>query len=387
MPPKKAPPPTAAKPKQAGKFRPKRKKKTDSPSPVNSPINVPEEDSTSPQRSSPANLASSTTTSSTSLPPPPTAKHPQPRRAKSTSPKKPQGKGMPRGKVVMGAMTPQEVKESEKKMGLSSSTKPPKAKDHDSDDEIIASITDKPNTTRIIDLQSSDSDSDSSDLDQPSTTPQKRIATKKTAKKKETAVYEFLPSDEEMEEEIVDGMEMAVEPRQLPLSGASRDFDTKSDVDLSASVFLPDSASTDLKNIESSGVYLFKLPTRLPSLKKIEVPQLGEAASDIALLSSGGAIPDANVESEVKEAKKDIPPPSPYNELHTMSGKIGRIDVYDDGTAELILTGENEEEIRMDVDDGIRCGFRQTAVWMDTGKKSYEEVGEVEKCVVVTPQL
>ena len=133
-------------------------------------------------------------------------------------------------------------------------------------------------------------------------------------------------------------------------------------------------------------MFLFKLPTRLPALKKVETVVIGEAASDIMLLSSGAAaLPDAS-ESEAQATKKDDDS-NPYNELSKMSGKIGRIDVYDDGSAELILTGPDGNEIRMDVDDGIKCGFKQTAVWMDTENATYEEVGDVFKSIVVTPQL
>ncbi|GMI10648.1 hypothetical protein TrVE_jg2285 [Triparma verrucosa] len=384
---KSSPPPV--KPKQAGKFRPKRKKKSDSPSPNPSPTpetgnaaSPMEEESTSPARSSPAPMSSSL------LPPPPGTKQPQARRAKGG---KGQSKGMPRGKVVMGAMTAQEVKESEKKMGLSpvkASSKKPAAAAADSDEEIIASIEDKNAAAKKkpIAMLESSSDSDSSSFEESMTPTTKKIATKKVAKKKEPAVYEFVPSDEDSDSEEATGKELAVEPRQLPLSGKALDFDTKLDLDAEASVFQPLTATKAKLKEENDGVFLFKLPTRLPALKKVETVVIGEAASDIALLSSGAAaLPDAS-ESEAQATKKDDDS-NPYNELSKMSGKIGRIDVYDDGSAELILTGPDGNEIRMDVDDGIKCGFKQTAVWMDTENATYEEVGDVFKSIVVTPQL
>ena len=95
----------------------------------------------------------------------------------------------------------------------------------------------------------------------------------------------------------------------------------------------------------------------------------------------------------VKPNGPDAAPPRPderclYDEsLSSMSGELGRIDVYEDGSAELVITGADGGEVRMDVDNGIECGFKQTAVWIDARGGTYREVGDISKSIVVTPQL
>jgi hypothetical protein len=70
-----------------------------------------------------------------------------------------------------------------------------------------------------------------------------------------------------------------------------------------------------------------------------------------------------------------------------MGGRLGRIDVYENGEAELVITGEDGSEIRLDVSTGIKCGFKRTAAIVDVENQKFGELGDISKTIVVTPQI
>lgn len=75
---------------------------------------------------------------------------------------------------------------------------------------------------------------------------------------------------------------------------------------------------------------------------------------------------------------KDIPP-----------GRYGRIVVRKSGRTELIVGGgdTSEPEVRMLVHEGLQCGFRQEAVSIDPDESTFVTLGNVNKSIVVTPDI
>jgi len=310
---------------------------------------------------------------------------------------------MPRGKVVMGAMTAAEVKESERKMGFAEkqlkgrrgAKGSTRYEDDEADEEIIGKIEAAPAAAATAKkgnvFSSDDSSDDSSGLEEEDQKPAtKKVVHRKTPLKKDMT-YEFDP-DDDRDDASVPGEEGTVEvdPIQLPLTGKPTDFDKDSESDEEEPVFLSRATSTDKEmKAEAGRLFLFKLPTRLPSLESqgVETQNLGDAALDIAAIT-GAANPSASSDADADPGRPRPDDRRLFDEsLSKMSGQLGRIDVYEDGSAELVITGADGRETRMDVDHGIECGFKQTAVWIDAGERGYREVGDIDKGIVVTPQL
>ena len=335
---------------------------------------------------------------------------------------------MPRGKVVMGAMTAAEVKESERKMGFAEkqlkgrrgAKGSTRYEDDEADEEIIGKIEAAPAAAAAAKkgnvFSSDDSSDDSSGLEEEDQKPAtKKVVQRKTPLKKDMT-YEFDP-DDDRDDASVPGEEGTVEvdPIQLPLTGKPTDFDKDSESDEEEPVFLSRATSTDKEmKAEAGRLFLFKLPTRLPSLESQGVEtqvrdarsrsertsislstntsppppkNLGDAALDIAAIT-GAANPSASSDADADPGRPKPDDRRLFDEsLSKMTGQLGRIDVYEDGSAELVITGADGRETRMDVDHGIECGFKQTAVWIDAGERGYREVGDIDKGIVVTPQL
>ena len=70
-------------------------------------------------------------------------------------------------------------------------------------------------------------------------------------------------------------------------------------------------------------------------------------------------------------------------------GRLGKLVVYKSGKTVLFLPGPDGSypEIRMNVTEGLTCGFMQQAVVIDPKLGQYVRLGNVHKTAVVTPDL
>ena len=143
---------------------------------------------------------------------------------------------------------------------------------------------------------------------------------------------------------------------------------------------------------------IFQLPTRLPGMR-VQGQGIGQggegvvgADADMNQLFGAGAV-GASGGGEGGEGKKDNEEEESgkngiFDEtMSKMGGRLGRIDIYENGEAELVITGEGGGEIRMDVTQGIQCGFKRTAAIVDLEEKKFTEFGDIDKTVVITPQI
>ena len=75
--------------------------------------------------------------------------------------------------------------------------------------------------------------------------------------------------------------------------------------------------------------------------------------------------------------------------LHAKPGRLGKLIVYKSGKTVLVMQGPpgTSAEIRMNVNEGLTCGFEQQAVVIDPMQGQYVKLGNVHKTVVVTPNL
>ena len=157
------------------------------------------------------------------------------------------------------------------------------------------------------------------------------------------------------------------------------------------------SAANDLKQLELDSWFLMKFPTRLPHLDNSvsggpnanvkdemlegDEPDFVGSSSDMnnnmmSATVSVGAGP--STATGYDDTLKDIPP-----------GRYGRIVVRKSGRTELIVGGGDtgEPEVRMLVHEGLQCGFRQEAVSIDPDESTFVTLGNVNKSIVVTPDI
>jgi hypothetical protein len=148
---------------------------------------------------------------------------------------------------------------------------------------------------------------------------------------------------------------------------------------------------------EKDAWFLVQLPTRLPPLKK------KVSAEGVASSASSGQQPDQvqSIQLESVQSEGEIPvnsisdvvtPPmlgdAFDNQLATAEpGKIGKILVYKSGKTVLVMEGQGGEEIRMEVNEGLTCAFRQEAVFIDAREGGFISLGDVKKSVVVSPDM
>ena len=161
------------------------------------------------------------------------------------------------------------------------------------------------------------------------------------------------------------------------------------------------SASDEMKQLESNSWFLMKFPTRLP-----HVDVTGRSTSS----SSGSKRSSANVKKEMSEGGHDGPDmigsSIDMNDIMLSSsgstargyddtlkdmppGKYGRIIVRKSGKTELVIGGgdSGEPEVRMLIHEGLQCGFRQEAVSIDPDEATFVPLGNIKKSIVVTPDV
>ena len=219
------------------------------------------------------------------------------------------------------------------------------------------------------------------------------------------------------------------EPRQLPLGRSLEDFTlsqgpggggSSSAVSSSASasphIFLSSAASLMERQREENSLLLFKLPTRLPT---VSVPTLDGGAAALSLdaapvfdaLSTDMDVVDAppsvlssSVDGSNLSASSGatafVHQPLFDDSLRrTPAGQYGKLLVYKSGRAVLVVGGGDTglPETRFDVDRGLQCKFKQQAVVInntvadgnagDDKQNDFVEIGDIAQQLVVTPQL
>jgi len=69
-------------------------------------------------------------------------------------------------------------------------------------------------------------------------------------------------------------------------------------------------------------------------------------------------------------------------------GKYGRILVYESGKTIFVVGGEDgSPEVRMNLTEGLQCGFLQQAVVIDPDEGQYIPLGEIKKSLTITPDI
>jgi hypothetical protein len=165
-----------------------------------------------------------------------------------------------------------------------------------------------------------------------------------------------------------------------------------------------------LRQDERDSWFIFQFPTRLPELKSTAVPDA--IPSDVP---SSSLKPDTVQSMPATVATPSTVTSSFDNALSRASpGRLGKIVVYKSGKTELVMGGDNGTpevcgfkfaimccycsscdvrltvspvQIRMNVTEGLPCGFVQQAVAIDTEESTYIPLGNVKKTVVVTPNV
>jgi hypothetical protein len=160
-------------------------------------------------------------------------------------------------------------------------------------------------------------------------------------------------------------------------------------------------ASEELKQLELNSWFLMKFPTRLPHLDISRSGGSKRSAANVKKEMSEGDGPDF-VGSSLNDMNDIIMPatvsvgagPSSatgYDDTlkDIAPGKYGRIVVRKSGRTELIVGGgdSDEPEVRMLIHEGLQCGFRQEAVSIDPDEATFITLGNVNKSIVVTPDI
>ena len=152
--------------------------------------------------------------------------------------------------------------------------------------------------------------------------------------------------------------------------------------------FLHEEAPLEGKVKESNSWMLFKFPTRIPNLK----------SGNLRENKTGVKVEDAEGDSfQLESFSESVDDTKTNNETsssitfddtfkNTRAGKYGKIIMYKSGKTFLVL-GEDENQIKMQISEGIQCGFYQQAVCIDPMEAKYIPLGEVKKSLVVTPNI
>ena len=294
--------------------------------------------------------------------------------------------------------------------------------EHDEDEDVLGSMVadssrtqERSGKSRII-KEEDDSDEDYVDgNDNEDNNKSKKRATKSGkgsgGKKKVATPSEFTYyTDDEEEDGMLasDSDEGASRPRRLLAAKIVKSLDEYDDSSSDEEIippFLPlDAPKSELER-EREGLFFFQFPTRMPGLAKPSSEE-GEKTSDVAtdadmdieLLSgvssdqreaSASAAAAAASDKKIAEGGRDGGEKLPYDnhEFGDVSGRIGTINVYENGEAELVLETEDGEEIKYDVSSGIPYTFRRTVCIINDEKSTFEEVGEIFKDIMITPQV
>lgn len=72
---------------------------------------------------------------------------------------------------------------------------------------------------------------------------------------------------------------------------------------------------------------------------------------------------------------------------NAVPGRLGKLVVYKSGRTVLVLERPDGSVVHMNAHEGLTCGFRQQAVVIDQKKNQYVTMGDVQKTIVMTPDL
>jgi RNA polymerase III RPC4 len=151
-----------------------------------------------------------------------------------------------------------------------------------------------------------------------------------------------------------------------------------------------DTRESDKMALEQDSWFLVQLPTRLPPL------QTTTSFIPSNILSSDNALDDANPNQNAQQSSPfaDVVTPPVTSNTHdnvltgTAPGRIGKLIVYKSGKTVLKMEGPaGTKPIFMQVSEGLSCGFRQEAVVIDQEMAKFVALGNVNKSMVVTPDL
>jgi hypothetical protein len=153
-----------------------------------------------------------------------------------------------------------------------------------------------------------------------------------------------------------------------------------------------DTANTDSARVEQNSWFLVQLPTRLPKV----VQQSDDTNNENDDADGPMDVSDAqqqkqNPAAATSEVRNNaIQTESFDNALSSAKpGRIGRMLVYKSGKTVLVLEGTHigDPPVRLNVTEGLTCGFRQQAVSIDTQQSEFVSLGDVQKTIVATPDL
>lgn len=157
---------------------------------------------------------------------------------------------------------------------------------------------------------------------------------------------------------------------------------------ISESPFLDlNKATSNEKRAEQQAWMTFKLPTRIPQLDL--GTSVGLYSDDHVCSYSPNNIstPEVNKLNKSMESTSNIPITSNPLSLgydnslkDTKPGLYGKIVIHESGKSYMYVGG-----VKMNIDEGLPCGFIQQAVSIDLDKREYIPLANVIKSFVVTP--
>ncbi len=157
-----------------------------------------------------------------------------------------------------------------------------------------------------------------------------------------------------------------------------------------ASPFVVTGNAEDLRE-EKNSWFLVQLPTRLPPMQKaFSAPEndTGDAMETDTPDQHGSTPAASNALANISEVA--VPPVTTSSFDHGLDkntpGMIGKILVYKSGKTVLVMDGP-DDKVTMNVNEGLTCSFKQEAVAVNVEKGQYITLGDVNKSIVVSPDL
>jgi len=143
---------------------------------------------------------------------------------------------------------------------------------------------------------------------------------------------------------------------------------------------------------EKNSWFLVQLPTRLPPLKKDfsskeHIDSKLADGDDNTTIGATASSSDTNVLSNLSDVV--VPPvaTSNFDQGYGVGGRIGKIVVYKSGKTVLFVDSPDAKKISMEVNEGLTCSFHQQAVVVDAEEGNYISLGNVNKSIVISPDL
>mmetsp|Transcript_17185 Transcript_17185/g.35453 ORF Transcript_17185/g.35453 Transcript_17185/m.35453 type:complete len:408 (-) Transcript_17185:277-1500(-) len=140
---------------------------------------------------------------------------------------------------------------------------------------------------------------------------------------------------------------------------------------------------------EKNSWFLVQLPTRLPPMQKAFSSAENDNGDAMETDDQTTTTPAANnALSNISEVA--VPPVTTSRFDHGLDknapGMIGKILVYKSGKTVLVMDGP-DDKVTMNVNEGLTCAFQQQAVAVDVEKGQYVSLGNVDKSIVISPDL